>query len=187
MGVSWRGRDLLPSGTLDRSYSFASTVESWTITAGTLSSTGGKLRATHTSPAVAIEPVGASTFADGAIVCDVTPVTVTGSIAVCWRVADSSNFYMLVWQAGQGPQLYKVVAGAATAIGAAFTAHVDGNTWVGHTVRLMVRFVGTSIKVYVDGTLVYVLIDSAISAAGRMGLRVDNGTIDVDNVEVYVA
>jgi hypothetical protein len=181
----------LPSGTFDRAYTWASTVESWTTTAGTLSSTGGRLRLTHTSPAVAIEPTGStSTFADGEIVVDWKPTSITGSVGLLFRVADASNFYMVTIQNATPTQIYKCVAGGFTAIGAgiggaAFWSGLN-NPLFGHQYRMMVRFIGTSIKLYMDGTLVYSLIDSAITAAGRAGLRADNATLEVDNMSIYI-
>jgi hypothetical protein len=48
----------------------------------------------------------------------------------------------------------------------------------------MVRFVGSIIVVYINDTLAYYTTDAALST-GKIGLRVNTGTMHLDNVKVY--
>jgi hypothetical protein len=173
----------LPSGTLDRSYTFDSTVESWTTTAGTLSSTSSRLQLTHTSPAVALEPSGAANVADGEVELEYRTTAMGGSAAVVFRATDASNFYALIFQPGSNVTLYKCVAGGFSAIKVGTAMY---NVAVFGPVQLLIRFVGTVIECYVNGALEIWHSDATFST-GRIGLRADNATMQIDNVKVYTS
>lgn len=173
----------LPTGTLDRDYTFDSTVESWTNDLGTLSSTGSKLRLVHTSGAIAVEPSGASDVADGEATWDFNTVAMTGSVGLIFRYVDANNFYMVTFQPAFAMQMFKRVAGTFSSFGTAAAAPSFARAVI-PIIRVMVRFVGSRIEVYVNGTLVLWEVDTA-HTTGRVGIRADNATMEVDNVKVY--
>lgn len=182
----------MPYGTLDRSYTFASTIESWTAeSGGSLSATGGKLRLTRASSGarVAVEPSGATNIADGELQMDVTIIS-GQDVDLVFRATDASNCYLLEFidkaSTGNGVRLYKRVAGTFTQIGQSYTALPLEND--GQSYKLMVRFKGSQIDAYVNNTLVgtwwdttYTTGDVGVAAGGGAS----GGTIDVDNVQVY--
>jgi hypothetical protein len=170
----------LPSGTLEREYTFDSTVESWTTSAGTLSSTSSRLQLTHTSPAVAEEPSGASDVADGELELEFRTTSMTGSAAVLFRLDDASNFYALIFQPEAAFTLYKFVAGSPTQLNT--FGNNAASAW--GPVQLLIRFVATQIEVYLNGLLILLTRDATFST-GRVGIRADNATMQVDNVRVY--
>jgi hypothetical protein len=173
----------LPTGTHQRTYTFDSTVESWTTDAGTLSSTGSKLRLVHTSAAIAVEPSGASNVADGEAQWDFNTTAMTGSAGLIFRYVDANNFYMVTFQPGAALQMFKRVAGSFSSFGATANNPNFARAVI-PVIRVMARFVGANLEVYVNGTLVLWENDTAHST-GRVGIRADNATMEVDNVKVY--
>jgi hypothetical protein len=173
----------LPSGTLDRSYTFTSTVESWTTNFGTLSSTSSRLQLTHTSGAVALEPSGVSSVANGEVECEYRTTLNTGSASIVFRATDTSNYYMIVFQPATVSVLYKCVAGAFTAIRSGTDLIAGGITG---PFQILVRFNGVQLEAYVNGTLTAAIQDSTFTT-GRCGIRVDNATMQVDDYKVYTS
>lgn len=192
----------IPQGTLARKYTFDTTTESWTTDAGSLSATGGKLRVTGGgSNATALEPSGASSVADGELVVDLQPVTASSAIVdmgVVFRATDVNNHYLLAIRSGAYSSglptltLYKKVSGSYTSLfdtpstTAGNIPFVLGAT--GGPLRVLVRFVGNVITVFVNETFVASVTDSSLST-GRVGVRVGGASpayvLDVDNVLVY--
>jgi hypothetical protein len=178
----------LPTGTLSRSYTFASTVESWTNSSGTLTSTGGKLQLASGAESVILEPnVGDITDGEYELEYIVVSLSGTAGHGVIFRAADTSNFYM--WQigsSGSNIQLYKKVAGSYTNLSSAPDPGINpALTKVGQTLHLLVRFIGSQLDLFVSGTLVHSVIDTTFST-GRMGLRGDGTTtIQADDVKIY--
>jgi hypothetical protein len=171
----------LPSGTLDRSYTFDSTVESWTTTAGTLSSTSSRLQLTHSSPAVALEPSGAANVTDGEVQCEYRTISMIGSAGVLFRVTDSSNFYAALFQPSVNTTIYKFVAGAATLLRNGTTLILNS---AAGPFQILVRCVGVQIEVYVNGELTAAIQDATYTT-GRFGIRADNATMQVDDFKVF--
>lgn len=177
----------LPSGTLARSYTWASTVESWTTSAGTLTSTGSKLRLTHTAAAHAMEDSGVANVADGEVEVDFTNVANNGSNAVLFRMTDSTHYYAYIFQSGATFAFYKANGGSPSFVS---NGHIDFRPGIGVSFHFMVRFVGTQVEAYINGTCHSILLDATFST-GKIGLRADgNGgtnTIDADNMKIYTS
>lgn len=182
----------MPYGSLQRTYTFDTTVESWTTTGGTLSSTGSRLRLAVAGLQVALEPSTAANVADGEVQMDGRIVS-GDDIDVVFRATDANNLYLMEFihqgHAGRGVRLYKRVTGTFTLLGSAF--HPTGGELPiendGQTYKLMVRFVGSQIDAYLNNMLVgswwdttYTTGDVGIACGGQ-----GSTTIDVDNVRVY--
>jgi hypothetical protein len=79
------------------------------------------------------------------------------------------TFYTAVAVGSNGWQLYKAVAGTFTQLGSSVA-----QTWAAGTYALALRMVGAAISVKVNGaTVIGPITDSAITAAGLPGLRVN--------------
>lgn len=178
----------MPTGSLSRSYTFASTVESWTNDAGTLTSTGSKLRmVVGTTNTTMLEPSGAGNFSDGEVVVDVDLISGDGAVGVIFRATDASNHYMFGVTSNANATtpgavtLYKKVSGSYTSL---FTQKPLHGVFGQGAYQVMVRFVGTKIDLFVNQQWVATAEDSTYSS-GRVGLYSYNGTYDFDNVKVY--
>lgn len=170
----------LPTGTFARSYTWATTVESWTTTGGTLSSTSGWLRQAGTG--VALEPSGAANVADGEVICDFRVPNSSGSQSLIFRATDASNFYMWTFQPGTSPTLYKCVAGGFTLL---FNLQQDQRSGpLVNKVRMLTRFEGSSLDLYINGTLIGHCNDTTFTT-GRIGIRADTGTLEIDNMDIF--
>lgn len=187
----------LPTGILSRQYTFDSTIEGWTVDGGTLTATGGKLQ--HVGSAsnqTALEPSSATSLTDGEVEMDVTSVSGT-EFGVVFRATDADNHWMLaIRSAGAGAQssvqLYKKVAGVYTAYASTGSSNVgtEGGLVSGSsselTVRVLLRFAGQTLAVYVDGSHVFTTILDGTNTSGRIGTRTSSGfTLQVDNVRVF--
>jgi hypothetical protein len=194
-GSSGRTPSYDPRGTLDRTYTFASTTESWVTASGTLAQAGGRLTyGGSTAEKHALEPAGL-TLPDsyeavwelvmtsgndlGVIVDGVGAGTsATGGIMLAIRRSDSGEVYHL--------QAYNIASGYVSN----YAAIAAPNTYAfpGATVRLMVRReddAGTGCyEIYLNDT--YMLSFRATGlASGRLGVRAYNGTIECDSLTVY--
>lgn len=91
------------------------------------------------------------------------------SIGVCARmVTNADTFYYFRYNnSGDVYQLFSWVAGVGTQIG----SNVAGSVVNGVGVDIMLDVVGSTITGYVDGVAVVSGTDTAISAAGRPGIR----------------
>jgi hypothetical protein len=112
----------------------------------------------------------AISVADVDIVLDVDQADRCG---VVWRQADASNFYELdIYDASSNAgltnvvQLFKVVANVKTQIG----SNVAIAFLRDYPKRFRVTAVGTAITISLDGTSVISTTDSALSAAGKVGI-----------------
>jgi hypothetical protein len=89
------------------------------------------------------------------------------------RFQDQNNFYLLALSddSGSSPtanmRLYKRVAGTFTQLGSSYNATFPNLS--SHTFRLTAN--GTTLTAYMDGVAVITVTDSAISAAGKVGMR----------------
>lgn len=96
----------------------------------------------------------------------------TGLFALVARADKTANtMYALRWNAGS-LQLYKFVAGVATQLGGDIAQSLSLNT--DYVFKLSV--VGTTIKGYVDAVEKISQTDSAITATGYAGIRINNVT-----------
>lgn len=179
-GAASRHSPGVPTGTLLRSYTFDTTVESWTASAGTITAVGAKARLAHTGNTVGLEPVGAANQADGEVEGLFTMVT-GAEASVAFRVTDADNFYMMTVTNGTtATVLYKCVAGTFTAIRSCENAELTGAV----TVVLMARFIGSLIEGYLNGRHMFSVVDTTYTT-GRIGMRTFNGTLDLDTIRLY--
>lgn len=116
---------------------------------------------------------GTPASADYAVEGVIRRVTKTGNAGIAGRVDTSANtMYLVIWQGGANWELYKFVSGTGTQLGSGYNDDpADGTD---RTVKL--EMIGTAIKVYVDGTERISVTDSAITAAGRAGIRTNTAT-----------
>jgi hypothetical protein len=181
-------------GTLNRTYNFTSTVESWTAATGTLTQIApGYLNYAITTGAtsIALEPSGAGAIDDGEVVMDIRFGTASSSNGIVFRATDASNCYLLTIRtagsASAGFELFKIVAGVSTSLGrGAFGSSSASMIGTSTFVRFLVRFVGAQIWLYADGTFVGSWNDSTWSA-GRIGVALQTGSsnLQVDRVVAY--
>lgn len=111
---------------------------------------------------------GVPPSADYSVEAVVRVVSDLGSAQVLGRVATGAQTYYaaVVSAAGDSITLFKLVAGTATQLGLTYSVAIGAGTdW---TIRL--QMVGSSIKVFVNGTERISATDSDITAAGRVGV-----------------
>lgn len=106
------------------------------------------------------------------------------SPSVCGRMSTSANtFYMARYNTdlGGGWQLYKRVAGTFTQLGSTASA-----TFTSGTKNLVLRMSGSTIELYKEGsgTPTISATDTAISAAGKSGLRCGADTSDSTGLHI---
>lgn len=116
---------------------------------------------------------GAPASADYDVEAVVRKVTGLNHGGIIGRCSTSTNtYYAAVWEnAGPWWRLYKLVSGTSTSLGTYSDNPAEGTD---RTVKLQMR--GTAIKVFVDGTERISVTDSAISDAGRAGIRLLYGS-----------
>lgn len=175
-----------PSGTLLRTYTFDSTVEGWTTNNGTLSATGGRLRLVGSDNSSAIEPSSAANVADGEIQFDCYLLAGI-DIGVIVRATDAANHYMIAFRSGAGNaiEVFKKVAGVYTSLGVHGSFAIALVAGTVH-VKVLVRFVGSLIDVYINESHKLTVSDTTYST-GRVGGRANTSgdTMELDNVKVY--
>lgn len=197
-----------PQGTLVRQYD-GTTATGWTTSAGTVTSSGGQLRFTYGSSGsglnIALEPSGASSVATGELWADMSPVTAGtdgwDDCGLIFRATDTSNFYYFLLRAPAASVssvtsasqfiVGKCVAGSFTTL-AQTPSTVSGSIPMKSLTgphRVLIRFVGSAITVYLNETLVCSARDTALTT-GRVGFFQEcfdnSGTpvIDYDNITV---
>jgi hypothetical protein len=108
---------------------------------------------------------------------DVSATTVTrdAGCAVCARVTDANNYYVLV--NGADMALYKKVASTFTQIGSTVAGSADGDV-----IRLVVN--GATQTAYRNGVVVITGTDGAITTGNKAGIRADSATARLDSFRV---
>jgi hypothetical protein len=118
--------------------------------------------------------------ADYAVQATVTLTTAASALSgIAGRMDTTAQTFYLLRYNGADYQLYKFVAGTATVIGSYTAAESNGAVRV-----LKLVMFGTSIYGYVDGVLRIAVTDSAITAAGRAGVRLGN-TATIDSLDTW--
>ena len=173
-----------PQGTLDRSYNFDSGVEGWTtVGGGSLANVSGMLQ--HTAVAAAseswaIEPAGVNNVVDGELCLDL----IGGSpfdAKLLFRATDTNNAYIAIISNARFA-IVKRVSGVTSDIISRTETLLDPSV----SYRIMIRFVGPIIKVFVDDTEVITVEDTSIVTGGRIGSGGYNGSnFRMDNIKVY--
>ena len=111
----------------------------------------------------------------------VKPTAFSGSnrfVAVLARVQSNTSYYYVALRSNNTVELKKLVGGSSTTLDTA-SLTVSTNTW--YTVRLDVS--GTSLRGYVNGTLLTEATDSQFSS-GRVGVATFYGAANFDDVVV---
>lgn len=117
--------------------------------------------------------------ADYAVSADLHVVTLISSVYLVGRADAAATTYYAGGYDGQNNlyDLFKFVAGAFTSLG-----QVAAGLAAGATRRLELRLSGTTIALLSGGVTIFSLTDSAISAAGKPGLRFSGLTGDTTGV-----
>lgn len=124
---------------------------------------------------------GTSSWTAYSVQARVKPTGWNGSnrfVAVLARVQSNTSYYYLALRSNNTVELKKLVGGSSTTLDSA-SLTVATNTW--YTVRLDVS--GTSLRGYVNGTLVTETTDSQYSA-GRVGVATFYGSANFDDIVV---
>lgn len=102
---------------------------------------------------------------DAVCITDVasTEVSAMGRI----DTAAETGYYATYWSGSHFSELKKIVAGAATSLGT-YSHTISAG---GGSARIKLEMRSTAIKLYVDGTERVAAVDSAITDAGRAGMR----------------
>lgn len=117
---------------------------------------------------------GAPTAADYDVSADVYVASTTSAASGVIGRADATaaTWYHARYNGATGNwELYKYVSGTTTLLGSYSQTLTVGNSY---NVKLSMR--GTSLTVYVDGVARITTTDSAITAAGKAGMRTNNGS-----------
>ncbi len=183
------GRPDTTQNTLQRSYTFDSTVEGWTTSAGTLAVSSSRLQLTGSGDSIALEPGTATNVADGEYYTLFKPVT-GSDFGLVFRAADAGNLYLVairtIATTLAAVVLFKRVTGTYTAI------TIDSSAWrpfiltSGTSAQVLIRFVGNQINVFINDTWVLGANDTA-HTTGRVGMRLSttNDVLQIDNTKVY--
>ncbi len=183
------GRPDTTQNTLQRSYTFDSTVEGWTTNAGALAVASSRLQLTGSGDSIALEPGTATNVADGEYYTRFIPVT-GHDFGLVFRAADAANLYLVTIRTIAtnlaATALYKRVTGTYTAI---TTDSVDWRPFIlttGTSAQILIRFVGKQINVFINDTWVLGANDTA-HTTGRVGMRLSttNDVLQIDNTKVY--
>jgi hypothetical protein len=149
---------------------------SWSVTGGTnlVISDNGRLRASATSVTAQYEHSGTPASADYHVSADFVYVGAqTSQPGILLRRTASTTYYFVRYETDlQLFRLYKLISGTATQLGSDFSSSLS----VGNTMRVTLEAIGTAIKVYRDGTEIMSETDSAISGAGKAGIRFSHGS-----------
>jgi hypothetical protein len=95
--------------------------------------------------------------------------TLGAQVSVIFRESDANNFYRVIAQGAANYVLYKHVGGAQTQIADLGVAPVAGDA-------IRIRYVGTSIKVYINGTLRANSTDGALTTGTKVGFYSGSNT-----------
>jgi hypothetical protein len=125
--------------------------------------------------------------ADYSVSADITfesSQTGTNLIGVCGRMASgAATLYHAQYNEVAGAwRLWKQVAGTFTQLG----SDVSQTLTIGQTYNIKLEMIGTAIKLYRDGTVLISATDSAITAAGSAGIRINRSGGTLDNAHGFV-
>jgi hypothetical protein len=110
--------------------------------------------------------------ADYSVAADLVVVSANGSMGVAGRISTSADtmYFTRYNSAASRWELFSLVAGAATSLGTFSQALTVGNTY-----NVKLSMVGTAISVLIDGVSRISVTNSAVTVAGRAGLRGTGG------------
>ncbi|GIH05593.1 hypothetical protein Rhe02_36600 [Rhizocola hellebori] len=124
---------------------------------------------------------GSSSWSNYAVQARVKPTAFNGSnrfVALLARAQSNTSYYYLALRSNNTVELKKLVSGSSTTLGSRAQT-VTLNTW--YTLKLDVS--GSTLRGYVDGTLVATATDTQF-AAGNIGLATFNASASFDDVDV---
>lgn len=157
---------------------------------GTAQIAANRVRANSTTNSAYIHS-GVPASADYSVSCDQWMTEADGggngiNVAVCARMDAAANtLYMARYLGGTTDawQLYKIVAGTATLLGSSAAATLAATAYA-----LKLEVIGSAIKVYVSGgtTAVISVTDTAVTAAGKAGIRSNSSVAPTDLIGVHL-
>lgn len=164
--ASGGGTDDFSTNTLSSYTQYADSAGSWSIAGGYLLASNG--------PQAILTRNGVS-FSNGEVSCVVTDANDTGLVL---RLADNSNYYVAVIYDNSSTNtpvrntvtIYKRVGGTYTQVGSNVAIPTFNR---GTATTFAFSASGTALVVKVNGTTYISTTDSAISAAGRCGPRIN--------------
>ena len=181
-----------PAGVLARQYEFDGSLEGWAISGGgTLSAVGGSLVLARAGDSTsAMEPTTAQNIADGELLFDVMVSGGSGIFGIYLRASDINNGYEIVLRSGDGSDtpainLYKVVSGSSTWVNRGAGENGVPSFWAKDTrLRMLIRFVGANITVYINDSFAASFVDTTFTT-GRIGVGIYNTTLSLGTLRAY--
>lgn len=140
----------------------------------------------NTTGKVFISADGMVTWTNEVITARVKILSFNGSstsyyAGVCGRVADGNNYYCAALRSDGKLAVRADLASSGTTLGSSVNVSPAITTGIFYTVKLSI--IGSTINVYLNGTLEDTVTDTTI-AAGAIGLLVDNADAVFDDVVV---
>ncbi|PWR05412.1 pectate lyase, partial [Micromonospora acroterricola] len=127
---------------------------------------------------------GTASWTDYSVQATVKPTAFNGSnrfVALLARAQSSTSYYYLALRSNNTVELKRLTGGSSTTLDSATTTVTVGTAY---TLRIDVA--GSSLKGYVNGTLLTEATDSQF-ASGRIGVATFNASANFDNVQVTSA
>ncbi|GAB3932533.1 hypothetical protein GCM10027614_01890 [Micromonospora vulcania] len=124
---------------------------------------------------------GTASWTDYSVQATVKPTAFNGSnrfVALLARAQSSTSYYYLALRSNNTVELKRLTGGSSTTLDSATTTVTVGTAY---TLRIDVA--GSSLKGYVNGTLLTEATDSQF-ASGRIGVATFNASANFDNVQV---
>lgn len=152
------------------------------VVAGLCQIAANRVRPSSTTSSAYIHSGGPAT-ADYTVAADLVRLTADiADMALIGRADATANTMYRLAPSGSNVQLHKFVAGAATQLGVNTAAGFN----VGVTIAVKLEMIGSAIKVFSDGLEKISVTDTAITAAGKAGVRSFSSATPSDTVGVHL-
>ncbi|WP_328653694.1 right-handed parallel beta-helix repeat-containing protein [Micromonospora sp. NBC_00330] len=158
----------------------------WTASGGTwtVATDGSRVYRQSGTSSDARSLAGTASWTDYSVQATVKPTAFNGSnrfVALLARAQSSTSYYYLALRSNNTVELKRLSGGSSTTLDSAATTVTVGTAY---TLRIDVA--GSSLKGYVNGTLLTEATDSQF-ATGRIGVATFNASANFDNVQVTSA
>ncbi|RAO24223.1 Pectate lyase [Micromonospora noduli] len=158
----------------------------WTASGGswTVATDGSRVYRQSGTSSDARSLAGTASWTDYSVQATVKPTAFNGSnrfVALLARAQSSTSYYYLALRSNNTVELKRLSGGSSTTLDSAATTVTVGTAY---TLRIDVA--GSSLKGYVNGTLLTEATDSQF-ASGRIGVATFNASANFDNVQVTSA
>ncbi|WP_430502629.1 right-handed parallel beta-helix repeat-containing protein [Micromonospora trifolii] len=158
----------------------------WTASGGswTVATDGSRVYRQSGTSSDARSLAGTASWTDYSVQATVKPTAFNGSnrfVALLARAQSSTSYYYLALRSNNTIELKRLSGGSSTTLDSAATTVTVGTAY---TLRIDVA--GSSLKGYVNGTLLTEATDSQF-ASGRIGVATFNASANFDNVQVTSA